>query len=57
MKKLRIKSGLVLCENCDNPASRSLSKEVGWVGCAPCITGESDSFDPEDLILEKDIKK
>ena len=26
----RIRSGLVLCDNCDNPASRSLSLAVGW---------------------------
>ena len=42
--------GLVLCENCDTPASLSLSQIVGWVGCSPCITGEADSFDDEDLI-------
>jgi len=46
----RVKSGLVLCDNCDTPASRSLSLAVGWTGCAPCIQGEADSFDPEDLI-------
>lgn len=42
--------GLVLCENCDTPASLSLSQEIGWIGCSPCITGEADSFDDEDLV-------
>jgi hypothetical protein len=43
-------NGLVLCDNCDTPASRSLSKACGWIGCGPCITGEAKSFDPKDLI-------
>jgi hypothetical protein len=47
---VRIIDDLVTCENCDNPASKSLSKEVGWIGCAPCITGESKSFDSDDLV-------
>ena len=52
MKKeeLKINKFLVLCDNCDTPASWSLSKKIGWIGCASCITGESESFDPGDLI-------
>ena len=49
-KKRRIKDGLVLCENCDNPASASLSQALSWTGCAPCVWGEADSFDDKDLI-------
>lgn len=48
--KLRKLNGLVLCQNCDTPASFSLSVEVGWIGCAPCILGESSFFDDGDLI-------
>lgn len=45
--------GLLLCGNgCGTPASASLSVAVGWIGCGPCITGEADSFDDEDLVLE-----
>ncbi len=54
-KNLRKNGYLVLCDNCDNPASWSLSKAVGWVGCAPCILGEADSFDTDDLIAVVDI--
>jgi hypothetical protein len=44
--------GLLLCGNrCGTPASASLSIAVGWIGCGPCITGESKSFDDEDLVL------
>ncbi len=46
----RIKDGLVLCENCETPASRSLSLSLSWTCCAPCALGEADSFDPKDLI-------
>jgi len=49
----RVKDGLVLCDICDNPASRELSQKVGWTACAacaPCVWGEADSFDPKDLI-------
>ena len=49
-EELRKNKFLVLCDNCDTPASWSMSISVGWIGCAPCITGESESFDPEDLI-------
>lgn len=49
-RKGRIKDGLVLCELCDTPAARSLSQALSWTGCAPCILGEADSFDSEDLI-------
>jgi hypothetical protein len=49
-----VKNGLLLCTNyCNTPASASLSVAVGWIGCAPCITGEAGSFDEEDLILEE----
>jgi len=54
-KELRIKKGLVLCENCDTPASWEHSIACGWVGCSPCILGESKSFDIEDLIAEEYI--
>ncbi len=46
----RIKDGLVLCDNCDTPASLSCSLALSWTGCAPCVWGESDSFDEDDLI-------
>ena len=49
---VRFQDGLLLCEHEDCPASATLSKAVGWFGCAPCITGEADSFDVEDLVLE-----
>ena len=42
---------IVYCSNCQTPASKSLSEAVGWIGCAPCITGEADSFDDDDLIV------
>ena len=45
-----IKDGLVTCDNCDTPASASISKHIGWTACAPCATGEADSFDSADLI-------
>ena len=43
-------TGLVLCEFCDNPASLSLSLEIGTAMCAPCCLGEADSYDDSDLI-------
>lgn len=46
----RIKDGLILCENCDTPASKSLSQTLDWTVCAPCVWGEADSFDASDLI-------
>lgn len=46
-------NGLLLCNNCESPASALMTIAIGWVGCAPCITGEADSFDEEDLIIEK----
>ena len=57
MKKqeLRIKDELVLCENCDTPASWKFSVNCGWVGCAPCMTGEASSFDTDDLITKEAI--
>jgi hypothetical protein len=46
--------GLLLCRNrCGTPASASMSVAVGWIGCAPCITGEADSFDEDDLVIEE----
>ncbi len=50
IKTGRVKDGLVLCENCGNPASKSLSTSLHWTACAPCVWGESDSFDGNDLI-------
>jgi hypothetical protein len=49
-RKGRIKNGRVLCDNCDNPASKSLSQKMSWTGCAPCFTGEAASLDFEDVI-------
>jgi len=46
----RIDNNLVLCDNCDTPASKSLSLKLSWTCCAPCACGESDSFDSSDLI-------
>lgn len=46
----RIKDGLVLCDNCNTPASMDLSLRMSWTCCAPCVWGESYSFDPDDLI-------
>lgn len=46
----RIKDGLVLCDNCDTPASKLLSADLGWAACGPCVWGEADSFDENDLI-------
>ena len=51
----RFKDGLLICENCETPASASLSIAVGWIGCGPCITGEADSFDDGDLVLEEKV--
>ncbi len=50
------KAGVVLCDNCDNPASKSLSTALSWTCCAPCVTGESDSLDFDDLIAVEDQK-
>ena len=47
------KEGLVLCDNCDTPASKSLSTKLSWTGCAPCVLGEASSFDADDLIFVK----
>lgn len=49
-KRVDAKTGLVLCDNCDTPASKSLSMGMSWTGCAPCFVGEADSFDASDLI-------
>jgi hypothetical protein len=45
--------GLLLCANCQTPASASMSIAVGWIGCGPCITGEAASFDDGDLVLKE----
>jgi len=42
--------GLVLCENCDTPASQKYSLALSWICCAPCATGEADSLNPADFI-------
>lgn len=49
-KRGRVKDGLVLCDNCDTPASKSLSQSLHWTCCAPCVWGEAKSFDRRDLI-------
>jgi uncharacterized paraquat-inducible protein A len=52
----RVKDNLVLCDNCDTPASMSLSKALSSAVCAPCATGEADSFDASDLIAVPEPK-
>lgn len=47
----RIKGGLVLCDNCDTPASKEWSQSLSWTACAPCATGISADFDANDLIV------
>ncbi len=54
-RKGRVAGGLVLCDNCDTPASRSLSQDLHWTACAPCVWGESDSFDATDLIAVPEV--
>jgi len=49
-----VKNNLVICDNCNTPASKSLSLAMSWTGCAPCMLGEADSFDPADLIHVED---
>jgi len=49
-RQKRIRAGLVLCDNCDNPASKELSQALHWTACAPCVWGEADSLDPSDFI-------
>jgi hypothetical protein len=52
--KARFDQGLLMSGNCrGTPASASLSVAVGWIGYGPCITGEADSFDDGDLVLEE----
>ena len=50
----RIEDGLVLCDNCDNPASRELSIALDWTACGPCATGEADSLNADDFIHVSD---
>lgn len=45
-----VKDGLVHCDNCSTPASATLSIELGWTCCAPCVWGKADLFDAADLI-------
>lgn len=52
----RIRDNLVLCENCDTPADRELSQELGWTCCAPCVWGEADSFNDNNLILVQEAR-
>lgn len=52
----RIRDGLVICDNCDTPASRELSLALSWTCCAPCALGEADAFDDSDLISVEAIK-
>lgn len=49
-RKGRIKDGFVLCDNCNTPADKQLSQKLDWTACAPCVFGEADSFDTEELI-------
>lgn len=46
----RIADGLVLCDNCNNPADKDLSKSLSWTCCGPCATGESDTLDLDNTI-------
>ncbi len=50
MRMGRIKDGLVLCDNCDTPADKTLSRQLSWTACGPCALGEADSFDAGNLI-------
>lgn len=45
-----IEGGFVLCDVCGNPASKEYSTAMSWVGCGPCMTGESETLDPADFI-------
>lgn len=47
-----VRDNLVLCDVCDNPASKSISVK-GPVLCGPCATGEADSLDWADVIVVK----
>lgn len=46
----RIANSLVLCDNCDTPASLSYSVALSWTCCGPCATGEAAALDAEDFI-------
>ncbi len=52
----RVRDGLVLCDNCDNPASRKYSQALSWTGCGPCVTGEAAELDPADFIAVEEGK-
>ena len=41
---MRHRDGLVLCDNCDNPASAKLTKALRWRCCAACVYGEADAL-------------
>jgi hypothetical protein len=49
-KHNRIRGGVVLCENCDNPALKSAAVVMPWVGCGACYFGEADAVDYSDVI-------
>jgi hypothetical protein len=53
----RIKGGVVLCENCDNPALKSAALKMSWVGCGACYFGETDAVDYEDVIRVRHLDK
>jgi hypothetical protein len=46
----RMDGPVVLCDNCDTPASKAYSQALSWTCCAPCATGDSDALDPNDFI-------
>ena len=45
MRKPRTRDGFVLCENCDNFASKELFEAVGWHACGACCFGEADALE------------
>jgi len=52
----RVRDGLVLCENCDTPASTIYSTALSWTACGGCATGESAEVDPSDFITIMEAK-
>ena len=46
----RIRNGVVLCDDCDTPADKTLSLQLSRGVCGPCALGEADSFDAANLI-------
>ena len=47
----RVRDGMVLCENCDTPASKKYSTALSWNCCGGCATGEAAEIDPCDFIV------